>query len=180
APESVETDRCRIRCYLPGDGPKLCAATNTTYTHLKPWMPWAIGDQTPENAEILVRQFRGRWLLANDFILGIWTLDGSRLIGGTGFHLRHGPLSLGIAEIGMWIHVDEAGQGLGTHVLETLVFWGFSEWPWRRLVWQCDGRNLASRRVAEKCGFQLEGITRKDSQDPQGQIRDTARYALLK
>lgn len=129
---------------------------------------------------MLVRQFVGRWLLAQDFVLGIWSPDGATLWGGCGFHLRHGPAQDGVAEIGMWIAAEQAGQGLGTHVLQALVEWGFSEWPWLRLVWKCDERNLASRRTAEKAGLQLEGITRGDDIAVDGTRRNTAWYAVLK
>ena len=112
--------------------------------------------------------------------MGIWALDESRLLGGTGFHPRGRDLALGVADIGMWVRADCAGKGLGTHVLEALLDWGFQEWPWQRLVWTCDARNAASMRTAEKAGMQLEGITRRDSLGVDGQIRDTARYVMLK
>jgi len=180
APERVLTDRVLIRCYLPGDGEKLSAAVNASYEHLKPWMPWATPDQSVADSEQLARQFRGRWLLASDFVLGIWSLDESALLGGTGFHLRHGGLETNTAEIGMWIAGSQAGKGLGTHTLSALLGWGFSEWPWRRLVWRCDISNHASRRVAEKAGMGLEGIFRQDARDVRGALRDTAQYAILR
>lgn len=179
-PESLDTGRVRIRCYRPDDGPALSAAVNSSYAHLRPWMPWATPCQSVAQSTRLVRTFRARWLLAEDFVLGIWTPDESQLLGGTGFHLRHGPLELGVAEIGMWIRGEQAGQGLGTHVLEALVGWGFSAWPWRRLVWKCDTGNVASRRTAEKAGLVLEGVQRLDARTVDGRLRDTACYAVVK
>jgi len=179
-PDSVTTQRCIIRRYRLGDGPELARATTASYAHLAPWMPWAQPRQSVEEAVVLVRQFVGRWMLAQDFVLGIWSADEATLWGGCGFHLRHGPVEDGVAEMGMWITAEQAGQGLGTHALQTLVDWGFSEWPWLRLVWKCDERNLASRRVAEKAGLQLEGITRSDSIAVDGGRRDTAWYAIVR
>ena len=75
-------------------------------------------------------------------------------------HLREGPLKTRTAEIGMWIRASEAGTGLGTAVLTELVRWGFTDWPWLRLSWKCNAENLASARVAQKCGFVYEGQIR--------------------
>jgi len=181
APEEYRTDRLLLRSWRPGDGPAMTEAVEASYDHLKTYMPWAAPEQSVETSERLARQFRGRWLLAEDFVVALFSPDGSRALGGCGFHLRHGPLSLGVAEIGMWIRADAAGRGLGTHALEALVAWGFSEWPWQRLVWKCDTENHASRRCAEKAGLALEGVTRGDTLKVSGaERRDTAWYATLR
>jgi RimJ/RimL family protein N-acetyltransferase len=125
-------------------------------------------------------EFRGRWLLATDFALGIWQLDESRLLGGCGYHLREGPLHLGNAEIGMWIRAEAAGRGLGTAALRALLRWGFSEWPWVRLSWRCSAANEASQRVATKAGLQREGVLRSHAVDPDGSRRDTVCYVALR
>jgi RimJ/RimL family protein N-acetyltransferase len=75
--------------------------------------------------------------------------------------LRGRPLEHGTGEIGMWVRVDEAGRGLGTRLLRAMVDWADADWPFQKLTWLCDSRNLASARVAEKCGFQLEGRLRE-------------------
>jgi hypothetical protein len=47
------------------------------------------------------------------------------------------------------------------------------------LAWHCDGRNLASRRTAEKAGMQLEGVLRAHRL-VDGVRRDTYCFAMLK
>ena len=49
-----------------------------------------------------------------------------------------------------------------------------------RLEIRCDSRNDRSGRVAERCGFQLEGVLRRDSRDAGGGLRDTRVYARLR
>lgn len=169
-----------LRRWRSGDA-RLCLRLVTeSIEHLRPWMPWAKPNQTVEETERLVRRFRAQYLLAENFVVGIFTPDGGRLLGGTGFHLREGPLSSGCAEMGMFIRRSEAGQGLGTRVLVELVRWGFTEWPWVRLSWRCDQRNTPSTRVAEKAGLRLEGVLR-GQQVPVGEgRRDTACYGLTR
>lgn len=169
-----------LRSYHPGDGRSLSEAANASYGHLKTFMPWAVPYQADERSERLCREFRGRWLLATDFVIGVWAPDESRLLGGCGYHIREGALELGNAEIGMWIRADTAGRGLGTTVLESLLHWGFGEWPWMRLSWRCSSSNLASQRVAEKAGLQREGTLRSHAIDPNGSRRDTVCYAILR
>ena len=180
APERYESHQFIIRSYLPGDGALLTEAVNASYDHLKTFMPWAKSHQSEEMSEQLVRQFRGRYLLAEDFTLGIFSPDESQLLGGTGFHLRNQPLANRNAEIGMWIRASAAGKGLGSAVLRAMLRWGFSEWAWERLAWRCDGRNVASQRTAQKAGMIQEGILRGVRKLPDGTRQDTFCYAALR
>jgi len=91
APTSFSSDGIIVRAYQPGDGPALCAATTSSYQHLRPWMPWATAEDSVEAAEVRCRRFAARYLLNEDFTLGIWV--GDQLAGGTGFHLRGGPIA---------------------------------------------------------------------------------------
>ena len=180
APERYVTPAFVLRSYLPGDGDLLAEAVNGSYEHLAPFMVWAKPHQSVEESEITVRRFRARYLLNDDFVLGIFSSDERQLLGGSGFHLREGGLPQRAAEIGMWIRADAAGKGLGTAVLRALLTWGFTEWPWERLAWRCDGRNLASRRTAEKAGLTHEGVLRQHLLLADGSRRDTYLYAMLK
>lgn len=181
APEHYEADGFVLRCYAAGDGPLLRDANNESFEHLRAWMPWARPEQSPDEAEILVRRFYAKYLMHEDFVLGIFSPDEKRLLGGTGFHLREGPLTTKSAEIGMFVRASEAGRGLGTRVLTAMLRWGFSDaWPWLRLAWRCDDRNLASLRVAEKCGLRLEGTLRGQPAEVGEGRRNTACYALTR
>lgn len=181
APERYMTNDFVLRSYAAGDGALLREANNESFEHLRPWMPWARAEQSLEDAEILVRRFQAKYLLHEDFVIGIFSPDERRLLGGTGFHLREGPLPTRSAEIGMFLRTSAAGRGLGTRVLTALLRWGFSDaWPWLRLAWRCDDRNLASLRVAEKCGLRLEGRLRCQAAEVGDGRRNTACYALTR
>jgi RimJ/RimL family protein N-acetyltransferase len=178
APLSFRSDEFLLRPYQPGDGPELCVATTSSYEHLRPWMLWATPQDTAQAAEVRCRRIAARYLLNEDFTLGIWV--GDQLAGGTGFHLRGVPIANQTAEIGMWIRGSYAGPGLGTRVLGAMLKWGFQEWGWQRLFWQCDTRNLASASVARKNGLLLEATLRSDALDVEGGRRDTYLFAMLR
>jgi RimJ/RimL family protein N-acetyltransferase len=181
APDRIDLPEFTLRSHEPGDGPLLAATIRQSYEHLKAFIEWAQPDYDDELAEQMVRKFRARYLLAEGFVMGIYSPDGNRCLGGTGFHLREGPLSTGNAEIGMWIHGEHAGKGFGTRVLVALLRWGFEEWPWQRLSWKCDTRNIASAKVAEKAGMQREGCLRQNLPVKDNTERhDTYIYATLR
>jgi RimJ/RimL family protein N-acetyltransferase len=48
-----------------------------------------------------------------------------------------------------------------------------------RLEIRSDARNAASRRVAENCGFDLEGILRKSRRNTGGELADSCMYAKV-
>ena len=167
-----------LRVYTAADADELSCAVNESYNHLRPWMPWAREDQSVRDSEQICRRLMASFYGNNDYTLGIW--EGDRLVGGTGFHMRCGPVEWRCAEIGMWIRSSYAEQGWGTRVLEQMLEWGFGEWGWERLIWKCDTRNIGSKRVAEKCGLTLEATFRSDALDVEGNRRDTYQFAILK
>jgi RimJ/RimL family protein N-acetyltransferase len=159
APEEWRDGELLLRSYRPGDGAELNRATQSSLEHLRPWMPWASPDTTVEDSEAFARRSRARWLLAEEWAVSVWR--GGRLVASSGFMLRGRPLEDGTGEIGMWVRADEAGRGLGTRALQAMVDWADAAWPFRKLTWLCERRNRASARVAEKCGFRLEGRLRE-------------------
>jgi ribosomal-protein-serine acetyltransferase len=68
--------------------------------------------------------------------------------------------------------VDEVVQALSRLAFERLDA--------RRVEIRMDDGNRASWRVAERCGFTLEGVLRRDSLRPDGTPRDTRVYARVR
>ncbi|MCC7206965.1 MAG: GNAT family N-acetyltransferase [Anaerolineae bacterium] len=180
APEEFATPQFTLRGYRPGDGALVNEAVNRSYDHLQRFMIWAQPYTTPDDSERLVRRWHAKYLLDEDYAIGIFAPDGARLLGSTGFHRRNQPPAPAIAEIGMWIRVDEAGKGLGTAALRAMLAWGFSAWPWQRLYWRCDVENTASARTAEKAGMTFEGIVRWNLLDRDNIYHDARFYGVFR
>jgi RimJ/RimL family protein N-acetyltransferase len=64
------------------------------------------------------------------------------------------------AEIAFLVAPWARGQGYASAATRTLCAWGFDALGLERLVWKAYVGNDASRRVAEKAGFTVEGIGR--------------------
>ncbi len=172
----IETERLVIRCWSPVDAPLLHQAILDSVDHLSPWMDWAseepktIGDRVS-----LLRQFRGEFDLDQDFTYGIFNVDESQVLGGTGLHTRRGKDT---REIGYWIHAEHINQGLATECAAALIRVAFEVDQVVRVEIRCDPKNMASAAIPRKLGFSREGVLRQNMKFL-GAPRDTEIWGLV-
>ena len=82
-----------------------------------------------------------------------------RLVGACGIRIdQHRPW---IGEIGYFIDRDYQGKGIATEAVRQLEKVGFEKLDLQRIIILMDTRNLASERVAQKCGYEKEGVMKK-------------------
>jgi RimJ/RimL family protein N-acetyltransferase len=81
--------------------------------------------------------------------------------------------------IGYWLAAEARGQGLTTAALRALSRWGIEELGLGRVELVTDPDNIASQRVAEKAGFQREGVLRAMLVNRDGSRRDGVMFSLL-
>lgn len=74
--------------------------------------------------------------------------------------LRISPGDPAVADVGYLIAPDSRGRGWATAALRALAVWGLDELMLERIEWKAHVDNPASRRVAEKAGFTIEGVQR--------------------
>ena len=179
-PYRIETERLVVRCWEPRDAPLLKDAVDSSLEHMRPWMPWAHEDPQPVEAKVeLLRGFRGRFDLGQDFVYGIFSPDESEAIGGTGLHTRRGE---GIFEIGYWIRASRVRQGFATEATAALTRVGFELCDVERIELRVDPANEASLGIPRKLGFVEEGTMRGVFHGADGQPRasDAVIFALLR
>jgi [ribosomal protein S5]-alanine N-acetyltransferase len=82
------------------------------------------------------------------------------------------------AEIGYWLGVAYWGRGIATEAVALVTEWAFGAHGLLRIFAQPFAANLASQRVLEKAGYQLEGTMRR-SAVKDGETRDQCLYARL-
>lgn len=75
--------------------------------------------------------------------------------------LKNLDFEAGTAEAGCWTHPAHRGRGIAAEALRTVVRFAFGGLGLHHISYQHGASNLASRRVAEKCGFRLEGRLRE-------------------
>lgn len=123
-----------------------------------------------------------RWLEAlsrshTDRVFAIETLEG-RLVGTVGLHAirwidRKAELAVMIGERDCW------NRGFGTWAVREVLRRGFEEMSLRRIYLRVASDHAAAIRVYRKCGFQSEGLLRKDRYVGRG-YADTLMMSVLK
>ena len=85
-----------------------------------------------------------------------------------------------VGEVGYWLRADARGRGLTSRALALVSRWALTHEGVGRLQLRAAVENDASRRVAEKAGFRLEGVLRSAHWSPRLERRlDWAMYSLL-
>jgi RimJ/RimL family protein N-acetyltransferase len=111
--------------------------------------------------------------------LGLLIVDpgNGRLEGSVG--IVHVDQQEGRCELGYWMARDSRGRGLATRAVRLLSGWTFENLSVDRIEIHAEPENAASRRVAERAGFTLEGVLRSYLVN-KGLRRDAASYSLLR
>lgn len=177
-PYLIRSERLAIRCWDPRDAPLLKDALDASLEHLVRWMPWAADEPRPleEKAELL-RMFRGRFDLGEDFVYGIFPRDESEVIGGSGLHTRIGPRAL---EIGYWIRASRLGRGFARESTAVLTKVAFRVCGVDRVEIHVDPANEASLRIPRALGFTEEATLRRRLPALAGEAaRDTVVFTLF-
>ena len=101
---------------------------------------------------------------------------GGRVVGGIGLGLNVHDYR---GRLGYWVAADARGRGICTHALRLLSRHALVGLGLQRVDLITDPENVASQRVAEKVGFQREGVLRAHLRHPDGHIRDSMMFSLL-
>ena len=180
-PEWIACPRVILAAPQAGGGAAMAAAIADSIDHLKPWMPWAQAVPSPDSAELVMRRMQADFILRRDLVFQIYarTALGERgaLLGGTGLHRIDWALRR--FEIGFWIRASAEGQGYVSEAVQAMVSLAFDQLAARRVEIRMDARNIRSRAVAERCGFDFEGELRCDALDVNGEPRDTRLYSRI-
>jgi RimJ/RimL family protein N-acetyltransferase len=176
-PDAFETERLLIRSPLPGDGAELAAAVSESIDNLRPWLPWAVGVPTVDEAEENVRCARIAFLERTDLRMHLYLKGTSTLVGSSGLHQI--DWSVPKFEIGYWCRNRFLGQGYITEAAWGITGFAFETLGAQRVGLLCDDRNERSRRVAERLRFHFEGVRRNDTVGPDGSPRNLLMFSLI-
>jgi len=177
-PTQFETERLLIRAPKPGDGAAINEAICESELSLKPWMPFANPVPTLEQSEQNTREAWVKFLSREDLRMSIYDRVTGRFVGSSGLH--HIDWQVRRFEIGFWLRDSESGKGYMTEAVVGIAQFASEQLGAQRLEIQCDSRNARSRRVAERCGFHLEGTLRNNRIDVKGDLEHTCIYAQVR
>jgi RimJ/RimL family protein N-acetyltransferase len=163
-------ERCTLRGLLPSDAPTLQRHADDTAV----WRNLFDGFPHPYTMADAQAWCGGGWRDAGD-VFGI-VVDGG-VIGCVGATPVTAPGRSCNAEVGWWIGQTNWGRGIAADALAVFTAW---IWPQRpqltRLFATIFLRNPASMRVADKAGYQREGLLPR-SIVKAGEVIDSVLYA---
>ena len=177
-PERLHSERLLIRVARPGDGAMLAAAIADSHAELAPWLGWVSPPPTPDEAEARCLAAHERFERNEDLMALFLTKEGGELVGGSGLHKA--DWSLRQFEVGYWGRTRFAGSGLVTEGVRALARHAIDALGAHRVFLTTDERNLRSRALAERAGFEYEGTLRQDRLDLRGRLRNTRVYAIVR
>jgi RimJ/RimL family protein N-acetyltransferase len=180
-PEHLETERLILRVARGSDAQALNAAVCESLDHLRRYMPWAQAAPSLAQSNADCRRMQAKFLLREDLTLFTFErrADGGEgdFVGGTGLHRI--DWNVRRFELGYWCRTSRQGRGYVTEAAQALTRFAFDALRARRVEVRMDDTNERSWRVAQRAGFALEGVLRRDSLNPQGEPRDTRIYARV-
>lgn len=92
---------------------------------------------------------------------------------------RQSNIHFRTAEIGYYLGEPYWGKGYGTSAVKQMCEYIFQYTHIIRLYAETFADNIASCRILEKCGFELEGILRKNAVK-KGVVLDMKMYSIIK
>jgi len=154
------TPRLLLRPFRRRDVTPMHDAIRASLPELVQWLPWAIGYDRSV-AQRFVRESASAWNDGRAFDFAL------RLPEEPDFHVGNvsvWPTSLPnrIGEIGYWIRSDLTGEGLGTEATARAMQVGFEELEYHKIVLRIASGNERSDRIAERLGFNHEGVLRHE------------------
>ena len=158
----------KLRPWTLDDVPAIVAACNDP--EIQKWIPVIPRPYTDEDARAFI-QGEVPGIGTHQFAI---VQDGN-VVGSIGMGVNNSRTG----HIGYWCAREARGSGVTTRALRLLSKHGLEDLRLERLELITDPDNLASQRVAQKVGFQREGVLRSHLLHPDGRRRDSVMFSLL-
>ena len=175
-PEVIETARLTLRKPHLEDAPAIHASVRESLAELSPWMAWATPDYSLHGVQENTREALAHFMTHTNLRYHFHDKKTGEHIGNSGLHRI--DWNVPKFEIGYWCRTSKVGQGYVTETVQALTKLALEDLGAARVEIQCDDRNVRSSRVAERCGYKLEGILKNYERARDGSLRDTRIYAV--
>jgi RimJ/RimL family protein N-acetyltransferase len=166
----------RLRRWRTEDVPAVVAACeDPSIARFSPVIPYPF---TEADARSWLQTQEPARIAGESLDLAVTSAASDEILGAIGLgDLR---LTLRVACVGYWLAPQARGHGHMTAAVRLLASWAFDALGLARLELTTDPENVASQRVAQRCGFRREGELRSHMFVlHSGERRDSLVYGLL-
>ena len=172
---AIRDGEIELRPLTVGDARRLFALVDADRTRLARWLPWVEDTRTERDSVRFIANAADERRRRRSLVLGLGVRG--ETVGTIGLHyIEWFDCS---AEIGYWISASAEGRGYVTRAARALLGFSFGAAGLNRIVLRCAVGNERSRRLAERLGFQKEGVMR-EAHFVGGRFLDQHLYALLR
>jgi RimJ/RimL family protein N-acetyltransferase len=175
-PMPIRTSRLLIRPRKAGDGEFARAAAIETWGELQKWMAWAenLDQFTSERLEARNRQAMANFLHRKPLeLIGVEIATGEPVIW-CGLHDIDWTSRQ--CDTGFWVRKSAQGRNIATEATNALLRYAFGALGMRRVGLTHSRGNEASRRIAEKLGFEFQRVEPAANPLPGGLMADKFCY----
>ena len=162
-----------LRPWSLEDAPALVEACNDP--EIERWLPVIPSPYSEADAQTYIDQSRESWEKGDSFNFAILDAETGRLAGSISMRVKR----FSTGHIGYWVAREARGRGIASEALRILCRWAVEALEVQRLELLADVDNPGSQRVAEKAGFQREGILRSSLEYRDGTRGDSLIFSLL-
>jgi ribosomal-protein-serine acetyltransferase len=141
----------------PRHGPMLYAVVDENRKHLRRFLPWVDGTRSVNDSAAFIQSCLDQFARGVSVNVGIFTRG--QLIGLCGTHMIQ--WSNRRTELGYWLSERWQGKGLMTRAVHALGTHCVHSLALNRLEIRAATDNVRSRKIAERLGFKLEGVSRQ-------------------
>lgn len=182
-PERLESDRLLFQPYRQGDGAWLHTALDRSRTHLADSLDqirngMGLDLTDPHEAELFVRRLSLGWAARRRFVFPYRERGSGSFVGD--LWIECSDWGVPLFEIGYFVVEEHLGKGYATEAARAGLRFVFEQLGAAKARVTCDADNVGSYRVAERCGFELEGRLRAEKRRGDGVLIDKLHYGMLR
>ena len=179
-PERLDTARLFLRPYRAEDAPWYFAMAQRNRDHLARHESgnsiFSIHCEA-DSANVL-HSFERHWQERTAFVLGVFLRNTEEFVGQIYLGVTNDALPA--LNLGFFADCAHVNQGYLTEAARRALAFAFDDLGAHRVGLWCDDTNTGSSRVAERCGFRLEGHIREDKRLSDDTITGSLCFGLLR
>ena len=150
----ITAGRLHLRPWQPADAPAVHAACQDPDIQRRTSVP--VPYEPQDARDYVERQSPEGWATGSAAMFAVLDSTDGRLLASVQLE----RIEDGKAELGFWCAPAERGRGVLVEAVGVVCRWGFAALGLERITWYAEVGNLASRRIAERNGFTVEGTLR--------------------
>jgi aminoglycoside 6'-N-acetyltransferase len=179
-PERFETERLVLRPYRAEDAPWYFVMAQRNRDHLARHESGnsIFSIHCEADAVNVLRAFARHGQERSAFPFGAFLRESDEFVGQIYLGVTNDALPA--LNLGFFADCAHVNQGYLTEATRRALTFAFDDLGAHRVGLWCDDTNVPSRRIAERCGFRLEGHVREDKRHPDDSITGSLCFGLLR